>query len=289
MSPAIPPAVVVEESADKVTVVLAAAAAAAAGSSAGSSAGSAAGMLQAGLVGVGCVPVVAVEAETVPVVAVGGAAEAPVWILGSWTGPVIRGVPGNLAAAEPDWEDPAAGRRGIGQIVGLRLGSMGAETVETLGMCPAVAPETVGEYGAADRVVLPGCAAQKSTEGGFALGMVSGHPVVLVGPGSMEFAAGLSEESGQTGCNMVPGPESHSLLVLAVHKIPSVDHTACYPCCQGTVLAFPLGIAEDLQGHNPGQGNRAPVVELWEAPAATADCMDCLLRMVGPSFFPLGP
>lgn len=103
MSPGIPPAVVEEESADKVTVVLAAAAAE-----------GSAGMLQAGPVGVGCVPVAAVEAETVPAVAARGAAEAPVWIQGSWTGPVIQEYPGNLAAVEPDWGDPAAGHTKIG-------------------------------------------------------------------------------------------------------------------------------------------------------------------------------
>lgn len=209
------PAVVEEESADKVTVVLAAVAAA----------GGSAGMLQAGPVGVGCVPVAAVEAETVPAVAARGAAEAPVWILGSWTGPVVQRVPGNLAAVGPDWEDPAAGRRETGQIVGLRFGNKGAETVEALGMGLAVAPGTVGACGAADRVVLPGCVAQTSAEGGFALGKVSGHPVALMGAGSRGFAAGLGEEPGQAGCNMVPGPESHSLLVPAGHKIPSTQIT----------------------------------------------------------------
>lgn len=145
MSPGIPPAVVEEESADKVTVVLAAAAE------------GSAGMLLAGPVGVGCVPVAAVEAETVPAVAARGAAEAPVWILGSWTGPVIQEYPGNLAAVGPDWGDPAAGRTKIGQTVWLRLGNKVAETVGALGVDLAVAPGSVGACGAADRVVLPGC------------------------------------------------------------------------------------------------------------------------------------
>lgn len=276
MSPGIPPAVVEEESVDKVPVVLAAAV--------GSG-----GTLQAGPVGVGCVPLAAVVAETVPAVAAREAAEAPVWILGSWPGPVIQGVPGNLAAAGPGWEDPAAGRRETGQIVGLRFGNKGAETVWALGLGLAVAPGTVGACGAADRVVLPGCVKQKMVEGGVALGKVSGHPVVLVGAGGREFVAGLGEEPGQAGCNMVPGPESHILLVPAVHKIPSVGRTAWCPCLQRYVLVFPLGIAEDPEGRNPGQGNRAPVVDLWAAPAATADYMDCLLRMVDLSFFPLGP
>lgn len=79
MSPGIPPAVVEEESADKVTVVLAAAAVE-----------GSVGKLQAGPVGVGCVLVAAVD-ETATVVAARGAAEAPVWNQGSWTGPVIQG------------------------------------------------------------------------------------------------------------------------------------------------------------------------------------------------------
>lgn len=58
-------------------------------------------------------------------------------------------------------------------------------------------------------------------EGGVVLGKESGHPVVLVEVGSRGFAAGLGEEPGQAGHNMVPGPESHNLLVPAVHKNPS--------------------------------------------------------------------
>lgn len=67
-----------------------------------------------------------------------------------------------------------------------------------------------------------------------------------------------------------------------------MDHTACHPCLQGYVLEFPLDTAGDLVGHNPGQGNQDPVVDLWEAPAATADCKGCLLRTVELSFSPLG-
>lgn len=126
-------------------------------------------------------------------------------------------------------------------------------------------------------------------EGGLALGKVSGRLVVLVEAGSMGFAAGPGEEPDQAGCNMEPGPESHSLLAPAVHKTPSADCTACHPCLLVYALAFPLDIAEDLEGHNPDQGNQDPVVDLWEAPAAIADCMDCLLRMVDLSFFPLDP
>ena len=62
-------------------------------------------------------------------------------------------------------------------------------------------------------------------EGGLALGKESGHPVVLVEAGSRGFAAGPGEEPGQAGCNMEPGPESHSLLAPAVHKTPSKQKT----------------------------------------------------------------
>lgn len=209
------PAVVEVESADTVTVVLVAAVAVE-----GSE-----GTLQAGPVGVGCVPVAAVEAETVPAVAVRRAAEAPVWILGSWTGPVIQGVPGNLAAVQPERAGPAAERRATGQIAGLTLVNKGVETVEALVMGLVVAPEMVLACGAADTIVLPGCVAQTSAVGAFDPGTVSGHPVVLLGAASRGFAAGLGEESGRAGRNMVPGPESHSLLVPAVRKSPSTQNT----------------------------------------------------------------
>lgn len=167
-----------------------------------------------------------------------------------------------MAAVGPDWEDPAAGRRETGQTEELRLENTAAETVRALGMGLAVAPGTVGAYGAADRVVLPGCVDQKLAEGGVALGKVSGHQVVPVGAGSKGFAADLGEDPGLADCNMVPGLERHSLLVPAVHKIPSVDRTACHPCLQGYVLAFPLGTVGVLVGHNPGQGIQALVVDL---------------------------
>lgn len=64
------PVAVEEESADKVTVVLAAAE-------------GSVGTLQAGPVGVGYVLVAAEGPETVPAVAAREAAEDPVWILGS--------------------------------------------------------------------------------------------------------------------------------------------------------------------------------------------------------------
>lgn len=278
MSPGTPPAVVVEEeSADKVTVVLAAAAE------------ESAGTLRAGPAGAGCVPLAAVEAEIVPAVAARGAAVAPAWIPGSWAGPAIQGDPGNLAAAGPGWEDPAAGRRETGQTAGLRLGNKGAGTVGALGMGLAVAPGTGGACGAADRAVPPDRAQQKTAEGGVAPGKESGRPVVLEGAGCTGFAAGLGGELGRVAHNMAPGPGSRSLLVPAVHKIPSADRTACHPCLQGYVLACPLDSAEDPAGRNPDQGNLAPAADLWEAPAATADCMDCPLHMVDLSFFPSDP
>ncbi len=205
------PAVVEEESADKVTVVLAAAVEGSVG-------------MLVGPVGAGCVPVAVVEAETVPAVAAMGAVEAPVWILGSWTGPVIQGYPGSLVAVVPGWEDPAAGRRETGQTVGLRLGNKVAETVGALGMGLAVDPGIVGAYGAADRVGHPGCVEQMLAEDGVALDKELGHPVVLAEAGGMGLA-GLGEESGQAGHNTVPGPGIHSLLVPAVHKIPSEQNT----------------------------------------------------------------
>lgn len=68
------------ESADKVTVVLAAAVAVE----------GSAGTLQAALVGAGCALVVAVDG-TVTAVAARAAAGALVWILGRWTGLAIQG------------------------------------------------------------------------------------------------------------------------------------------------------------------------------------------------------
>lgn len=64
---------------------------------------------------------------------------------------------------------------------------------------------------------------------------------------------------------------------------------ACRPCLQVYALALPRDTAVDLEGHTPGQGNRVPVVDPWAGLAATADCMDCLLRTVDLSSFPLGP
>lgn len=272
----ISPAVVEEESADTVTGVLVAAE-------------GFEGMVQTGPAGVGCVLVAAEEPETVPVVAVRKAAEeAPVWILGSWTGAVIQGEPGNLAAEGLDQVGLAVVHRETGQTVGQKLEDKVAETEGALVMGQTVALGTVGPCGAVDRVVLLGHEEQKKVEGGVVLGKVSGL-VVQVEVGSRGFAADLGGVPGQAGHNMEPGPESHSLLVPVVHKIPSVDHMACHPCLQGYALAFPPGIAGDLQGHKPDQGNQVPVVNLWEAPAVIADRMDSLLRMVEFSSSPLDP
>lgn len=144
MSPGISPAVEEEGTADTVTVVLAAAE-------------GLAGTLQAGSVGVGCVPVPAVEAETVPAVAVRGAVEVPVWIPGSWTGPAVQGCPGSLAAVGAGWEEPAAVHTETGQTAAPRLGNMVAETVEFLGMDLAVAPGIAPACEPADRAILLGC------------------------------------------------------------------------------------------------------------------------------------
>lgn len=193
------------------TVVLAAAAAGSVGT------------LQAGPVGVGCVLVAAVEAETAaPAAAARGAAEAPVWTLGSWADPAIQGEPGSLAAvAGPDREDPAAGHRETGQTEGLRLENKVAGTVGALGTGLAVAPGAEGACGAADRAVPLGCEEQKSAQGAVALGKVFGRLVVLVAAGSRGSAAGWGEEAGLAGRNTAPGPERHNLLVPAVHTIPS--------------------------------------------------------------------
>lgn len=276
-SPGIPPAAGEEESADKVTVVLAAVAVAVVGS---------ANKLQEDPVGAGYVLVAAVD-ETVTAVAAKVPAEAPVGVLGSWIGSVIQGQPGNLAAVGPDWEDPAAGHRETGQTVELRFENRVAEIVGALGRGLAVAPGIEGACGTADRVVLLGCVAQKLAEGGVALGKVFGRQVVQMGFGNMGFAADLDEDLDLVGHNMVTGLESHSLLVPVVHKIPSVDHTASHPFLQGSVLASPLGISGDPVVHNPGLGNQVPVVGLLVALAVFAVHMGCLLHRADLSFFPL--
>lgn len=137
---------------------------------------------------------------------------------------MIQGAPENLAAAGPDLEDLAAVRRESGQTVGLRLENKVAEIVAGLAMILAVAPGTGVACEAADRVAHPGHEEQKKVEDGVALDKASGL-VVPTEAGNMWFAAGLGEKPDQAGHNMVPGPESYSLLVPVVHKIPSKQIT----------------------------------------------------------------
>lgn len=127
---------------------------------------------------------------------------------------MVQAHPGNFAAAKPGWEDIAAGRTEIGPAVGLMFGNRVAVTVEVLGMNLAVA------RGTADRLDLPGCVQLHPVEHEVALGKESGHSVVLVEIGSRGFA-GLGEELGQAGHNMVPGLGKHSSLDPVVHKNPS--------------------------------------------------------------------
>lgn len=173
----------------------------------------------------------------------------------------------------------------------------------------------MGPCGAADKVGQLAHAKQLM-EGGVVLGMESGHLVALVETVNKESAADLGEESGRAGHNTGPALVSHTLRVPAVRKNPSkrvnkvlkhnyrscpnisnycahceipVDHKACHPCLQGYVLAYPLDIAVDLVSRNPGQGKQVLAVVLWEALVVTVDYMNCLLRMAGLSFLPLGP
>lgn len=169
----------VEGSADKVTVVLAAAE----------------DKQQADLVDVGCVQVAVVEAEAVSAAA-RGAAGAPVWVRGNWLGPAIQVYPGNFAvAAGPGWEDTAVDHTSTDQTVGLMLGSMVAGPEETPGLEPTEGPGIVGACGAADKVGQLAHAKQ-SMEGEVVLDKESGHLVVLEEMVNKESAAGLCEEPG---------------------------------------------------------------------------------------------
>lgn len=220
MSLGISPAAV-EESADKVTVVLAAVTEGPGGMQAGS---------------------VDEAAETGPVVAVRVAAESPVWSPDSWA--VIRREFVKSVVGF-DLGQPAVGHRATGPTGRKELGNKEAEIVGV--------PVSVGACAAADRAALPVCEGQMP-EGAAALGKVPALQAVLAGAGSREFA--VSEDLGRAAHNKVSGSESYSLLVPAVHKIPSV-HKACSPCLQGYVLAFPLDIFGVPKGHTPGQGNQA--------------------------------
>lgn len=192
----------VEGSADKVTVVLAAAE----------------DKQQADLVDVGCVQMAVVEAETVSAVA-RGAAEATVWSRGNWVGPVIQVYPGNFAAG-PGWEDTAVVHTSTGQSVGPMLGRRVAGPEETPGLQLTEDPGIVGACGAADKAGRL-ARAKQMMEGGVVLGKESGHLVVLVETVNKESAAGLGEEPGWAGHNMVPALVSHTLWVPAVHRNPS--------------------------------------------------------------------
>lgn len=100
-----------------------------------------------------------------------------------------------------------------------------AETVGVPGMDLVLAPGTGGACGAADKVVLPGHVEQTLVEDGAVPGKVTVRQVVQVLAGSTGFAADLGEETGPAGYNMVPGPESRSLLVPVDHKIPSKQNS----------------------------------------------------------------
>lgn len=191
----------VEGSADKVTVVLAAAE----------------DKQQADLVDAGHVQMAAVEAETVSVAA-RGAEEAPVWIPGNWAGPVVPVYPGNFAvAAGLGWEDTAVGHT---SAVGLMLGSMVAGPEATLGLEPKEDPGTGGACGAADKVVQL-ARGKRLMEGGLVLGKESGHSVVLEETVNKESAADPDVEPGWAGHNTVAALVNRSLRVPVVHKSPS--------------------------------------------------------------------
>lgn len=207
------PAVGEEESADKVTAVLAAAE-------------RLAGRLQAAPVDAGRVPVAAADGTASAVAAAEGPAGGLVRTLGSWVGLGIRGEPGNLAAVRSEWEAPAAGRTETGWAEWQTPESKVAETGGRLGTGQAGDPGTVRACGAVDRVVPPGCVELK-TEGGAARGKATAAQADRVGFGSKGIAAGSDEEPDLAGCNTAPGPESRSLLVPAGHKIPSKNENKC--------------------------------------------------------------
>lgn len=202
------PAVVEEESADKVTAVLAAAAECLAG------------RLQAAPVDAGRVPVAAAGGTAPAVAAAEGPAGGLVRTLGSWIGLGIRGEPGNLAAVQSEWEAPAAGRTETGWAAWQAPESKAAETGGRLGTGQAGDPGTVGACGAVDRVVPPGCVELK-TEGGAARGKATAAQADRVVAVSKGIAAGSDAEPDLAGCNTAPGPVSRRLLVPVGHKIPS--------------------------------------------------------------------
>lgn len=185
-------------------------------------------------------------AETGPAVAV-REAESLLWSLGSWTVIQVEVVKSVFGFAQ---QQPVVGRRATGPTVKMELENKKAVTVGV--------PVPVGACAAADRAALPVCEGQM-LEGVAALGKEPDLQAVLAGAGNRGFVE--REDLGQAGYNRVFGFESHSFLVPAVHKIPSV-HKACFPCFQGNDLALPLDTFGVPEGRTLGQGNQAPVGDL---------------------------
>lgn len=219
MSPGIFPAAV-EESADKVIVVLAVVTEDPGGMQAGS---------------------VDERAVTGPVVAVRRVAESLVWSLNSWAAireELVKSVVGF------DLEQPVVGHRVTGSTGSQELGNKEAESVGV--------PVSEGACAAVDRAALLVCEGQM-LEGAAALDKVPDLQAVLAEAGNRLFV--VSEDLGQAGHNKVSDSESHSS-VPAVHTMPSV-HKACLPCFQPCVLAFPLDIFGVPEDHTPVQGKWA--------------------------------
>lgn len=163
-----------------------------------------------------------------------------------------------------DQEQPAVGHKATDQTGRQEFGNMEAEIVEV--------PVSVEACVAADRADLLVCEDQM-LEGVAALDKVPDLQVVLAVAGNRVFV--VSEDLGQADHNKVFDSENYSLLVPAVHKIPSV-HKVCFPCLQGYVLAFPLDIFGVPEGHSLAQGNQVPVEDLWVSPAVIAAHTDFL-------------
>lgn len=232
MSPGISPAAV-EESVDKVTAVTVAVTEGPGGTKTGS---------------------VDEAAEIGPAAAERREAESLVWSLGSWTGIQVELVKSVIGFGQ---EQPVVGHRATGPTARKELGNKEAESVGVPVPVGVLVSEGVCAA-AADRAALLVCEGQM-LEGVAALGKELGLQAVLVGAGNRGFVE--NGDFGQAGHNRVSGSESHSLLVLAVHKIPSV-HKACFPCLQHYGLAPPLDIFGVLEGRTPGQGNQAPAGDL---------------------------
>lgn len=257
MNPGISPAAV-EESVDKVTAVLAAVTEGPGDTKTGS---------------------VDEAAETGPAVAVRREAESLVWSLDSWTVIQVELVKAVAGFAR---EQPVVGRRATGPTAKKELENKEAESVGV--PVPVRVPVPVGACAAAavDRAALPVCEGQM-LEGVAALGKEPDLQAVLAGAGYRGFDE--NEDLGQAGHNRVSGSESHSLLVPAVRKIPSV-HKAYFPFLLQYDLVLPLDIFGVPEGRTPGQGNQAPAGDLKEPPVVTEVHTDFLHRMAVPSFLP---